>query len=338
MTTTHPALDATRRTVTACCRVARSIQHDLERVQSVTKDDRSPVTVADFAVQAIVAMDLLAEDPSVLIVGEESATLLRDPEQAAVRDAVLEAVRRIRPGVSDDAVLDAIDHCDHDGRSGRYWTLDPVDGTKGFLRGQQYAIALGLIEDGVVTYGIMGCPNLPRDHAAPLDRADASGTLYAATLGSGAWELPGDDESGAPRRIEAEPHEPGTDVRICESVEAAHSNQSAAARIVEALGSASHPVRLDSQCKYSVVARGQADAYLRLPTRKGYVEKIWDHAAGCLIATESGATVSDVTGAPLDFGHGARLETNRGVVCAAAALHPQLIRTIGELGVGQPKD
>jgi len=337
MTTTHPALDATRRTVTASCRVARSIQQDLDRVKSVTKDDRSPVTVADFAVQAIVALDLLAEDPSALIVGEESATLLRDPEQSAVCDAVLEAVRRLRPGVSRDAVLDAIDHCDHDGSAGRYWTLDPVDGTKGFLRGQQYAIALGLIEDGVVTFGIMGCPNLPRDHDAPLDVADATGTLYTATLGGGAWELSGDDASAPPRRIEAATHEPGTPVRVCESVEAAHSNQSAAARIVEALGSTSRPVRLDSQCKYSVVARGQADAYLRLPTRQGYVEKIWDHAAGCLIATESGAIVTDITGAPLDFGCGVRLESNRGVVCGAAALHPALIRTITELGVGAPK-
>ncbi|MCP3902338.1 MAG: 3'(2'),5'-bisphosphate nucleotidase [Planctomycetes bacterium] len=337
MTITHPALDATRRTVTACCRVARSIQRDLERVKAITKDDRSPVTVADYAVQAIVALDLLAVDASALIVGEEHAALLRDPQQAVVRDAVIEAVQRIRPATSADEVLDAIDHCDHDGSAGRYWTLDPVDGTKGFLRGQQYAIALAMIEDGEVTFGIMGCPNLPRNQTAALDHPDETGTLYTATRGGGAWELSGDRETAKPRPIEAAAYEAGAPVRVCESVEAAHSNQSDAARIVEALGSTSHPVRLDSQCKYAVVARGQADAYLRLPTRKAYVEKIWDHAAGYLIAHESGATVSDITGAPLDFGHGARLEANRGVVCAASALHSDLVRMISELGVGKPK-
>jgi 3'(2'), 5'-bisphosphate nucleotidase len=36
------------------------------------------------------------------------------------------------------------------GPHGRHWTLDPVDGTKGFLRGGQYAICLALIEDGIV--------------------------------------------------------------------------------------------------------------------------------------------------------------------------------------------
>ena len=44
-----------------------------------------------------------------------------------------------------------------------FWTLDPVDGTKGFLRNQQYAIALAYIERGTPVVGVMGCPNLPRD-------------------------------------------------------------------------------------------------------------------------------------------------------------------------------
>jgi 3'(2'), 5'-bisphosphate nucleotidase len=93
-------------------------------------------------------------------------------------------------------------------------------------------------------------------------------------------------------------------------------------------------VRIDSQCKYAVVARDQADAYLRLPTRKGYVEKIWDHAAGSIIATEAGAIVTDVAGQPLDFTRGTRLEANRGVVCASAGLHADLIAAIQRLGIG----
>ena len=43
----------------------------------------------------------------------------------------------------------------------RYWTLDPIDGTKGFIRGDQYAIALALIEQGQVKVGVLGCPSLP---------------------------------------------------------------------------------------------------------------------------------------------------------------------------------
>jgi len=84
---------------------------------------------------------------------------------------------------------------------------------------------------------------------------------------------------------------------------------------------------------YAVVARGQADAYLRMPTSKTYVEKIWDHAAGSIIATEAGAIVTDITGAALDFTHGQRLETNRGVVCAAPHIHGRIIKAIDSLGI-----
>ena len=90
-------------------------------------------------------------------------------------------------------------------------------------------------------------------------------------------------------------------------------------------------MRLDSQCKYAVVARGQADAYLRMPTRKDYVEKIWDHAAGSLLAIEAGAVVSDVAGAPLDFTHGPRLEANRGIICAIAPIHGRIVKAIADL-------
>ena len=74
-----------------------------------------------------------------------------------------------------------------------------------------------------------------------------------------------------------------------ESVEAAHSNQSAAGRVACSLGITRDPVRMDSQVKYAAVARGDASIYLRLPTKPGYEEKIWDHAAGSLVVTEANA-------------------------------------------------
>ena len=126
------------------------------------------------------------------------------------------------------------------------------------------------------------------------------------------------------------------DVRLCESVESGHSAHDRSAMISASLGIVKQPVRLDSQAKYAVVARGQADVYLRLPTESGsravggetYVERIWDHAAGALIAQEAGCTVTDALGNPLDFSHGRGLEANRGIVCAAPDLHPRLIRAI----------
>jgi 3'-phosphoadenosine 5'-phosphosulfate (PAPS) 3'-phosphatase len=43
----------------------------------------------------------------------------------------------------------------------RTWILDPIDGTKGFIRGEHFCVALGMAHDGVPTIGVLGCPNLP---------------------------------------------------------------------------------------------------------------------------------------------------------------------------------
>jgi 3'(2'), 5'-bisphosphate nucleotidase len=271
-----------------------------------------------------------------LIVGEESTGQLRTPEQAHVLEAVIDEVRAYRKDATADDVLRAIDSCNHDARGGGYWALDPIDGTKGFLRGQQYAIALARIERGQVVLGVMGCPNLAADHNAPLDVADSRGTIYAATLNNGSWEHESHDPTSQCRQIRAAHYDGSRPVRACESVEAAHSKQDTSARILEELGAAGTPARLDSQCKYAIVARGQADVYLRIPTSKTYVERIWDHAAGAIIATEAGAIVSDITGAPLDFTHGRLLSANRGIVCAARGVHERVIGAIERLGIEAP--
>jgi 3'(2'), 5'-bisphosphate nucleotidase len=315
-------------TVAEACQVASTIQRNLERVRLITKDDHSPVTVADFAVQAIVRLGLERGDARPVIAGEEHTEALRDPSQRPVLKAVLEAVHAWREHITEDEVLAAIDACDHDARSEAYWTLDPVDGTKGFLRGQQYAIALARIERGHVVLAVMGCPNLSADQSRNVDDPDPRGTIYAAARDGGAWELPADKPAVEPTRVRIAERQPGKPVRVCESVEASHSNQSESQRIVEALGERAEIIRLDSQCKYAVVARGQADVYLRVPTKSGYIEKVWDHAAGALIAQEAGAVVTDIEGKVLDFTHGRRLERNRGIICATPAAHERFIEAM----------
>ncbi|MCA9289554.1 MAG: 3'(2'),5'-bisphosphate nucleotidase [Phycisphaerales bacterium] len=318
--------------VAEACGVARLVQHDLERVGRLTKDDRSPVTVADFAVQAIIAIALRRGFGEVHLVGEESAASLRDPANAALLEEVVTAVRRYEPDIDAGDVMAAIDAGDHDGRADGFWTLDPVDGTKGFLRGQQYAIALARIEGGEVQLGVMGCPNLAAGSTGDPAIADAIGTVFAATRGGGAWAV---DPVDPTRRsvIHATTTRDGATVRLCESVESSHTRHDHAARILEHLGYERTSVQLDSQAKYAVVARGQSDLYLRMPTSATYVEKIWDHAAGALIATEAGAIVTDITGRDLEFSHGRRLEKNRGVVCAAPDVHARVIEAIGALGL-----
>ena len=90
-------LQAALGTVADACRVARQVQRDIEKVRRIAKDDKSPVTVADFAVQAVVAMGLHERLGQSLIAGEETTGQLRTAEQAPVLQAVIEEVAEYQP-------------------------------------------------------------------------------------------------------------------------------------------------------------------------------------------------------------------------------------------------
>lgn len=349
--------------VERACAVCRHVQRDLDRIRAITKDDRSPVTIADYASQAVVARTLAmshADTGSLRLVAEESAAALKAPEHAPHLAAVVEALNASGAwaGATADEVIEAVERGSGTPPAANsiagWWTLDPIDGTKGFLRGQQYCVALAFMQKGQPMAGVMGCPNLPGSNDAPLDRADTRGTVYAAWKHGGAAELQFEPPERAPKR--ADPRQPyqiidfmttrairhtGFDaergVRLAESFEAAHSDHDASAQVVGQLGRAGPPARLDSQCKYAIVARGQADLYLRLPVKPGYVERIWDHAAGSLIAQEAGLIVSDLNGAPLDFGRGRGLEKNVGVVVAPPELHPRVLQAAQAARPPQPE-
>ena len=269
------------------------------------------MTVADYAAQALVSLTLPSGEA---IVGEETAAALEGAGGRETLDEVVAAVRSELPDVTGDEVRAGIDRCsDAGGASGRFWVLDPIDGTKGFLRGDQYAIALGLMEDGDVVGGVLGCPNLP----SPLGR----GCLFVAARGRGAHELPFEEDRGTPRRIAVSAVASSGDAAFCESAEAMHSDRGRHARIAGRLGVTTPPVRMDSQCKYGAIARGDASIYLRLPSSRTYREKIWDHAAGFVVVSEAGGAVTDAYGRPLDFSMGRTLDGNRGVVATNGLLH-----------------
>ena len=65
-----------------------------------------------------------------------------------------------RANIRSDEICSWIDHGGAVHYRERFWTLDPIDGTKGFLRGEQYAVALALIEGGEVVVAALACPNL----------------------------------------------------------------------------------------------------------------------------------------------------------------------------------
>lgn len=310
------------------CRVCRTVQADLVSAETIEKRDKSPVTVADFASQAVVCHALAEAFPEDRVVGEEASDALRGDDDAAraLRAKVANAVRSILGADTSEAtVLDAIDHggwTPPAEGTPRYWTLDPIDGTKGFLRGEQYAVALGLVVDGRVVLGVLGCPNLP------TGAGDGRGLLMTAMRGGGTCVTALDDAEMTVTPVQVAATEDPAGARFCESVESAHSDQDKSAVIARELGITAEPYRIDSQCKYAAVARGDASIYLRLPTSEAYREKIWDHAAGSIVVEEAGGRVTDVHGNALDFSRGRTLEANQGIIATCGPIHDRVVEVV----------
>ena len=316
--------------VRQAARVTQAVQKQITD-DVLEKQDRSPVTIADYASQAVICHALKEALPDDPIVGEEDAAELRGGDNAGFVNRILEELAAIDVDTTADEVCSWIDLGNGTGGS-RFWTLDPIDGTKGFLRGQQYAISLALIVDGELTVAVLGCPNLPLDP----DDETSPGTLFFAVRGEGAFVFSIEDSDvtiAEAVRVHTGVAVDWLDARLCESVESGHSSHSRSAQIADSLGITKEPIRLDSQAKYAVVARGQADIYLRLPTRKAYQEKIWDHAGGVLVVQEAGGTVSDINGKPLDFTQGHELTQNRGVVVSNGPLHKAVVKAVQDAGV-----
>lgn len=315
-------LEVARVAVTRASLVCRSVTVGPDI--ALHKADASPVTVADFAAQAVVVHTLRERLGPVSIVGEERADALREPGAAMLRAAVVEAARVAWLDATEDAVLDAIDAASGPASSesssdysSDYWALDPIDGTKGFLRGDHYAVCLARVERGRPTIATMACPRY--DGGLRFDAA--GGVAHEARL------------DGGPPRALAGPPRPHARLRIAHSVEGGHTRLEDIGRVLDSLGVAYERVPMDSQAKYGAVARGDVSAYLRLPRDGARREPVWDHAAGDAIASAAGCSVTDLTGAPFDFGAGDRLVHNFGVVCSHPDHHAALVDAIARLGL-----
>jgi len=308
--------------VIKACKLASAVQAAHLAGGVLDKEDKSPVTVADFGAQAVVSKHLAAVFPHDPLVGEEDSALLRQTENARLKDAVLKHVRMITPQLKEKETFAAIDRGNAEGGpQGRFWTLDPIDGTKGFLRGDQYAVALALIEDGRVRLGVLGCPSLPL-----VSLQGPGGSLFVAVRGQGS-AIRGIDRAEETAIRVADISVP-SEALFCESFESAHSSHDDMGEIVKMLGVKRPPLRMDSQAKYGILARGDGTVYLRLPTKKTYEEKIWDHAAGCILVEEAGGKVTDLTGKPLDFSQGKTLAKNKGVIATNGKLHDIVISAV----------
>lgn len=296
---------------------------------ALTKDDRSPVTVADFAAQAVVGRLLSKTFPNDVLVAEEDSNTLRQKDGGEALSRVTHFAGRIEPGVDSERVCAWIDYNRVDSGQ-RFWTLDPIDGTKGFLRGDQYVTAFALVVNGQVQVGVLGCPNLVDGYRPDFEGA---GSLVIAARGQGTW-VTSLASSERYERLHVSNRSAPDEARILRSFEAGHTNVDLIEAFAQALGVQAAPVRMDSQAKYALLAAGEGDILLRFlsPAQPNYKEKIWDQAAGSLVLEQAGGRITDLAGQPLDFTTGRTLQHNRGVFASNGHYHPLAQRALNDIG------
>ena len=225
-----------------------------------SKHDTSPVTEADRAAELIVLAALARVAPGVPVIAEEEVAAGRIPAH-------------------DDI----------------YFLVDPLDGTKEFVRGgDDYTVNIGLIESGVPTLGVVFAP--------------ATGRLHGGCVGDGAWLDEGRGRTTISTRARGE---------LTTAVASkSHLNQATIDYLEAAVGNCGY-VSVGSSLKFCIVAEGKADIYPRAaPTSE------WDTAAGHAVLLAAGGLVDGPDGEPLRYGKRAFL--NRAFVATSGWKPPTL--------------
>jgi len=307
-----PILQAVREAAALCRQVQ---QTHLDRRE---KAGHEPVTIADYGSQAILCRAISQAFPGDAVLAEEHASqfleVVAEPQRAQITRMVSEVLGET---VSEADIVGWLDY--GQGRQARYtWVIDPIDGTQGFLARRRYAIAAGLLDNGQPVGAVLGSP------AYPTPNGD--GLLFYALDGQ-AWVEP--LSGGAAQRIHVSERVEPSSIRVVESVEVSHTDPALTARVLAEAGLAeAHVLEVDSMDKYAMVACGDAELYLRIPTIRSYRHKAWDHAAGTALVQAAGGVVTDLNGAPLDFTHGALLVNNQGMVVSSGRIHERVLRGI----------
>ncbi|PTB46820.1 hypothetical protein M441DRAFT_53522 [Trichoderma asperellum CBS 433.97] len=350
----------------AVLRAAVLTKRFMTRVSGIAKDDASPVTLADFGAQALIMAALHGFFPHDGFVGEEDAAVLRandklrttvfklanavsrDFREVEWRSANAHSVDATLPALeSEEQLLELLDLAGRGATAprGRFWVMDPLDGTAAFLRGQQYAVSLALVEDGREVLGVVCYPNLSLEYGGVVSEIATDrlghGIMLSAIRGEGAEyrRLPLDYSLGlgeilgrftVPAKYE--------DLRLVDSTASKSNRLDLVEGVARQLGAVPFP-GIDiysSHARYAAMMIGEGEGshvMIRIPVgRKGDPSKsyIWDHAGSQLVYTERGGKITDLEGKDIDFGAGKTLAANWGIVAAPEVVHERILRLVQE--------
>ena len=273
--------------------------------QSYKKKDKSPVTLADFASQIFILSQLKENFYADQIFAEEESSLFSKNIEVLIKKCFID--NNLKPNEELSSLLNY-----RGSQSKRQWIIDPIDGTKGYLRGLSYAVGIGLMENSEPKMCAIGVPNYRNEELA----------IFVAEKGKGAQASYGDKEF-SPIHVS---HENSLSSSVmCQSL---HHNKQWINELAEMI-EAKKVISMDGMGKFCMVADGSADLYVR-EMNLDYSFS-WDYMPGDLLVREAGGIITDLNYKSLTFKEDKCKWTAQGLIASNGILHDEIISNIKKL-------
>ena len=275
----------------------------LKGFKSYYKDDKTPVTIADFASQIYIISELKDLFPNdEIIAEEENSPFVDDKAKNLIKECLSELnlgdLRSIKENIGYRGTS-----------SKRQWTIDPIDGTMGFQKGLSYAVGIGFMINSVPMVCAIAVPNYRGEQLA----------IFSAKRGHGAEVS---FRKGVSTSINVSQKTKFKDFTFCHSL---HYDKPWVVKFARKIGIKNF-VQIDSMAKFCMIADGSADLFIK--PLDIYHSFSWDFLPGDLIVREAGGQISDLNGESLKFIKEKFLWTLPGIVSSNGILQNEILRLL----------
>ena len=267
---------------------------------SFIKKDDSPVTLADFASQIFITSRIKKYFPEDQIIAEEESGVFIDSDAEII-------IKKCFTSLNITFKENLKETLNYRGSSSkRQWTVDPIDGTKGFQKGLAYAIGIGFMIQAEPTICAISVPNYK----------NTSLTIFSAEKNQGAKVSYGDQNF---TKISVSNEKDIKKFRICHSL---HYNKPWVLKFARSLG-VTNFIPLDSMAKLCMVADGSSELYIKpMNMQRSFT---WDFLPGELLVKEAGGMITDIKGNSIQYVNDKCKITAPGLIASNGIRHEELL-------------
>jgi 3'(2'), 5'-bisphosphate nucleotidase len=274
--------------------------------KSFEKKDRSPVTLADLTTQCYIIYNIREKFPDDYILAEEESSIL----DADSEKILFECFDDLKIRIDDPKKI-----INYRGKiSEREWTIDPIDGTQGYIEGLTYAIGIGFLFKSIPSMSVISVPNYDERGLA----------IFHAGIREGAKA----SYRNKPfHKIHVSNIEKIEEVKLCHSL---HYDKPWVLDFARKIGITKY-ISIDSMIKFCMVASGRTDLYIKpIDLIHSFV---WDYMPGDLLVREAGGKVSDLTNNRFWYEGNSLKWKSPGIIASNELIHEKVIKNLNRLNI-----